>query len=119
MTNSKFDIDSIVSSYREAFAPVVRAQTEGLKTLERLARYQLAVAGDYLDWGVAQAKVGTSAKTAADVVGQQTDLNSKLGDKLRARAQEFSQIATETQGAVSQWFDQASAEVVEKVKKAA
>jgi Phasin protein len=112
MTNSKFDLDSIVSSYREAFAPVVRAQQEGLKTIERLARYQLAVAADFLDWGVAQAKVGTSAKTAAD-------LNSKLGDKLRARAQEFSQIATETQGAVSQWFDQTSAEVVEKVKKAA
>jgi hypothetical protein len=42
-----------------------------------------------------------------------------LSERLRARAQEFSQIASETQGAVSQWFNQASAEVVRKTKKAA
>ena len=39
--------------------------------------------------------------------------------ELRARAEEFSQIASETQGVVSQWFDETSAKVVESVKKAA
>jgi phasin family protein len=119
MTDRKFDLGSISTSFRDAFAPILRAQQEGLKTVERLARYQFAVAGDYLDWGIAQAKVGTSANTAAEAVGQQTELNSELGDKLRAHTREFGQIATESQGAVSQWFDQSSAEVVEKVKKAA
>ena len=119
MADRKFDIDSAISSFRDSFAPALRAQQEGLKTFERLARYQLAVAGDYLDWALAQSKVGVAAKTVSEAVAQQSELNTKLGDKLRARAQEFSQIATETQGAMTQWFDQTSAEVVEKVKKAA
>jgi phasin family protein len=119
MATGKFDFDSIISSFRDTYAPFVRAQQEGLKTVERLVRYQLAVTGDYLDWSVAQAKVGINAKTTSDVVSQQSELNSRFGDKLRARAQEFSQIATETQGAMTQWFDQTSAEVVDKVKKAA
>lgn len=46
-------------------------------------------------------------------------MNLSLSDKLRARAEEFSQIATETQGAVSQWIDETSAKVAETVKKAA
>jgi phasin family protein len=119
MTTGKFDLDTLMNSFRDNYAPFLRAQHEGLKTVERLVRYQLTVAGDYLDWSVAQAKVGINAKTAADVVSQQTELNGRFGDKLRTRAHEFSQIATETQGAMTQWFDQTSAEVAEKVKKAA
>jgi phasin family protein len=119
MADRRFDIDSLLSSFRDTYAPFVRAQHEGLKTVERLVRYQLAIAGDYLDWSVAQAKVGINAKSTSEIVTQQSELNSRFGDKLRARAQEFSQIATETQGAMSQWFDQTTAEVADKVKKAA
>jgi hypothetical protein len=114
MTDHKFDLDSVLNTYRDTFAPVVKVQQKGLQTLERLARYQFAVAGDYLDWSIAHANVGVTSNNLADGVAKHTELNSRLGDKLRARAQEFSQIANETQGAVSQWFNQAGAEVVRK-----
>jgi hypothetical protein len=68
---------------------------------------------------LAQAKASVGPKSAADLIGQQTTLNQSFSDKLRARAEEFSHIATETQGAVSQWFDETSAKVAETVKKAA
>jgi hypothetical protein len=98
---------------------VYTAQQNSLKTLERLARYQLSVAGDYLDWTLSLAKTSAEPKSVADLVGQQTSINSSFSDKLRARAEEFTQIASETQGAVTQWFDDASAKVAESVKKAA
>lgn len=119
MTERKFDIDNLIHSMRDTYAPFVRAQQEGLRTIERLARYQLAVAADYLDWSIAQAKLGANAKSAAEIVSQQSELNGRFGEKLRARAQEFSQIASESQGAMTHWFDQTAAEVAEKVKKAA
>ena len=106
-------------AYKDAFAPVMKAQQEGFKTVERLARYQFAVAGDCLDWSLAQANAVVHTKSVAELVGQQTDLNSRLSDKLRARTEEFSQIATETQGAVTQWFDATAAKVAETAKKAA
>ena len=119
MTQPTFDFTALFDNYRQAFAPVFTAQQNGLKTLERLARYQFAVAGDYLDWTLSHAKANVEPKSVADLVGKQTALNTSFNDKLRARAEEFTQIASETQGAVSQWFDDASAKVADSVKKAA
>ncbi len=119
MTDRTFDFSNLFNTYRDAFAPVLRAQQEGFKTFERLARYQFAVAGDYLDWSLAQAGAAVHTKSAADLVGQQTELNTRLGDKLRTRAEEFSQIATQTQGVVTQWIDATTTKVAESVKKAA
>jgi phasin family protein len=119
MTNQKFDIDSALNTFRETFGPVFKVQQKGVQALERLARYQFAVAGDYLDWTLAHAQVGVTSSSLTEGVAQHTELNSRLSAKLRARAQELSQIATETQGEVSHWFNQTSAEVVRKARKAA
>jgi len=72
MTQPTFDFSTLFETYKSAMAPVFRAQQEGLKTLERLARYQFAVAGDYLDWSLAQAKVNVGPKSPADLLGQHT-----------------------------------------------
>ena len=119
MTQPTFDFTTLFDTYRQTIAPVITAQQNYLKTLERLARYQFAVAGDYLDWSLSHAKASVEPKSVADLVGKQTALNTTFGDKLRARAEEFTQIASETQGAVSQWFDHTGAKFSESVKKAA
>jgi hypothetical protein len=119
MTQKTLDFTALFDTYRQAFAPVIAAQQNGLKTLERLARYQFAVAGDYLDWTLSHVKTGAEPKSVADLVSQQTALNTSFSDKLRARAEEFTQIASETQGNVTKFFDEAGAKVVETAKKAA
>jgi hypothetical protein len=119
MTQKGFDLNTLFDSYRDALAPVFKAQQEGLKAIERLARYQFAVAGDYLEWSLSQAKASVGPKSAADLLSETSELTTKFGEKLRARRDEFSQIATETQGAMSQWIGETSAKVVDKVKKAA
>ena len=68
---------------------------------------------------MSHAKASVEPKSVADLVGKQTALNTSFGDKLRARAEEFTQIASETQGAASQWFEDTSAKVAQSVKKAA
>jgi phasin family protein len=113
------DLNAILESYRQAFAPAIAAQQSGLKTLERLARYQFAVAGDYLDWSLAMAKAATTPKSTADLVSQQVNLNTSFAEKLRGRAEEFTQIATETQDTVAKFMDEAGAKVVETAKRAA
>ena len=119
MTQPTFDFTALFDTYRQAFAPILSAQQNGLKTLERLARYQYAVSGDFLEWSLSHAKAGVEPKSVADFVGQQAALNTSFSDKLRARAEEFKKIADETQGGVKQWFDEASAKVAESAKKAA
>ena len=119
MTQKTFDFTALFDTYRQAFAPVIAAQQTGLQTLERLARYQFAVAGDYLDWTLSQVKTTAEPKSVADLVSQQSALNSSFSDKLRARAEEFTQIASESQAHVTQWFDDARAKVTETATKAA
>jgi hypothetical protein len=121
MTESTFDPKSILETYRSAFAPVIKAQQEGVNALDRVGRYQYAVAGDYLEWSLAQAKLALGAQTPADFFTKQVELTTALSEKLRARAQEFTALATEAQAnftaAVKETTDKAQASFTAAVKE--
>src|ERR1700736_919061 len=97
MSESSFDPKAIFETYRNAFAPVLKAQQEGITAVDRVGRYQYAVAGDYLEWSLAQAKAALGAQTPADFVAKQAELTTALSEKLRARAQEFIALASDSQ----------------------
>ena len=71
MSDISFDPKSIFESYRNAFAPALKAQQEGVKALDRVGRYQYAVAGDYLEWSLAQAKALLDAQSPTELVSKQ------------------------------------------------
>ncbi len=102
MNDTTFDPKSILETYRNAFAPAVKAQQEGVKAVDRMSRYQYAVAGDYLEWSLAQAKLALAAQTPADFFSKQTELTTALSEKLRARTQELATIASETQASFTE-----------------
>jgi len=95
-----------LDTYKDTFASFSKAQHEGLRALERFARFQYAVAGDVLEAGLAQAKatlgmradIGTQA--IAELPERQAELSTKLSEKIRERAQEFSTLAAEVQESV-------------------
>jgi phasin family protein len=119
MTDTTFDPKAIFESYRNAFAPALKAQQEGVKALDRLSRYQYAVAGDYLEWSLAQAKAALSAQSPADFVSKQVELTTVLSEKLRARAQEFVTLATDAQTSFTEVVNETTAKVVAEPKKKA
>jgi phasin family protein len=117
MNDSTFDPKAIFETYRNAFAPAVKGQQESLKALDRAGRYQYAVAGDYLEWSLAQAKAALSAQTPAEFVSKQVELTTALSEKLRARAQEFVTLATDTQTGLTEVVNDATAKVAELSRK--
>ena len=119
MNQSLFDPKTILDSYRSALAPVVKAQEESIKAFDRVGHYQYAVAGDYLEWSLAQAKAALAAQTPAEFVAKQVELTTALSEKLRARAQEFVTLATDKQATFKQVVTEATANVVEATKKKA
>jgi phasin family protein len=119
MSDTTFDPKTILEAYRKTFAPTTKAQQEGVKVIDRVGRYQYAVAGDYLEWTLAQAKAVAAAQTPTDFVSKQMELANALGEKLRARSQEFVTLATEAQTNFSQAVSEAAAKVAEVTKKAA
>lgn len=117
MNTSTFDPKTILDSYRTAFAPVLKAQQAGIKSIDRLGHYQYAVAGDYLEWSLAQAKAALAAQTPAEFVSKQVELTTALSAKLRARAQEFVTLATDAQNSFNEVVTEATTKVAEVSKK--
>ena len=76
MTDTTFDPKTIFETYRSALAPALKVQQESVKALDRVGRYQYAVAGDYLEWSLAQAKAALGAQTPADFVSKQVELTT-------------------------------------------
>jgi hypothetical protein len=119
MTDRTFDPNSWLDAYRESFASVHKSQEEGFKAVERFARFQYAVVGDCLEAGIAQTQAALAAKTLPDLLNKQTELGSKLGEKLRARAQEFATLTSEVQGSVAAFATEAATRATPSAKKAA
>jgi|ERR1700678_2235886 phasin family protein len=119
MSDFTFDPKALFATYRDAFAPALKSQQEGVKTLDRLGRYQYAVAGDFLEWSMAQAKAAVAAQTPSDFVSKQVELSTALGEKLRTRAREFVTLVTDAQTGITAAVNDATAKVVEATKKKA
>jgi hypothetical protein len=117
MNDSNFDPKTILESYRSAFAPVLKSQEEGVKILDRVGRYQYAVAGDYLEWSLAQAKAALGSKSPADFVTKQVELTTALSEKLRARAQEFVTLASESQASFADAMKETTNKFADETKK--
>jgi phasin family protein len=118
MTDRTFDPSAMIAAARDAFAPVIKAQHEGFKTVERLARLQYAVAGDVLESGLARVHATFAASTPSELINKQTELHSQLVDKLRARAEEFAAVTSEIQTKFSQLGNEVSAKAVPARKAA-
>ena len=118
MTDQTFDPTTVLTATREAFAPVLKAQQEGFKALERLARLQYAVAGDVLESGLARVNATFVATTASELLNKQTELTGQLVDKLRARADEFATVTSEIQTKMGQFGTEIAAKAVPARKAA-
>jgi len=118
MTDRTFDPTTLINATREAFAPVLKAQQEGFKTFERLARLQYAMAGDVLESSLARVHAGFVAKDGSELMSKQSDLHNQLVEKMRERMQEFSTVTSEIQAKFSQLGNEIAAKAV-PVRKAA
>ncbi|HYB66418.1 MAG TPA: phasin family protein [Steroidobacteraceae bacterium] len=118
MIDKTFDPNTLINATREAFAPVLKAQQEGFKTFERLARLNYAVAGDMLESSLARVQASFAATTASELMSKQSELHSQLVEKLRERAQEFSTVTSEIQAKFSQMGNEFAAKAVHARKAA-
>ena len=118
MTDRTFDTNHMLVAAREAFAPMLKAQQEGFKTIERLARLQYAVAGDVLEAGFARVNAAFVAGTPSELLNKHTELNTQFVDKLRARAEEFATVTSEIQAKFSQLGSEIAAKAVPARKAA-
>jgi Phasin protein len=118
MNDRTFDSNAMIAAAREAFAPVLKAQQEGFKTLERLARLHYAVAGDVLESGIARVNASFGAASPSELFTKHNEINTQLVDKLRTRAEEFATVTSEIQTRFTQLGTELAAKAVPTRKAA-
>jgi hypothetical protein len=106
----------VLDACRRALAPTFQ---EALKAIERFSRYQYSVAGDYLEWGVAQASANLTFGTPAEQVVSQTAVSTQFAERLQGRVQEFVNLAGETRASFNQLLGEATATLAETIKQSA
>jgi len=114
-----YDPNAWFDACRSAFAPLLRTQEEYIKSMDRIARLQYAVAGDVLESSLGQAHVVLEAKSPGDYLAKSTELGVKLGEKLRTRTQELVSATVEAQGSVTRMAGDVGSRPAESAKKAA
>jgi hypothetical protein len=119
MNDTTFDPKTIFETYRNALAPALKVQQEGVTALERVGRYQHAIAGDYLEWSLAQAKAAVGAQTPAEFISRQLELGTALSERLRTRAQEFVKLATDSQTSMSDAVNESVSRAAAETKRKA
>jgi hypothetical protein len=98
MTERNYDLNAWFETYQDTFASITKAQQDGLRALERFARFNYA--------GLAQtrAALGVRASAGTQVIAEllqkQSEIGAQLNEKMKARAQEFSSLAAEVQQSV-------------------
>jgi hypothetical protein len=112
-----FEPSAVFESGRSAVAPALRAQQEAFEALGRFGRYQCAVAGDYFEWSVAQARAIFAPGTPAEHIASQTTLATQFGEKLQGRVREFMSLASETRATFNELVGDATARYAETIKR--
>ena len=118
MTDRIFDPNAMIAAAREAFAPVFKAQQEGFRAIERLARLQYAFAGDVLDSGLARVHAAFQSSNPTELLNKQTELTTQFVEKLRARAEEWASFTSEVQTKITQLGNEMAAKAVPSKKAA-
>lgn len=118
MNDRAFDPNAWFEAYRDALGPVYKAQQEGIKTFERFARFNFAVAGDCLDSGLAHAQAAVAARNPTELVGRGAELNTQLGEKLCGRVQELMSITTDAQSSFAHFAGETASRAASQAQTA-
>jgi len=119
MYQPTFDFHAFVDASRKAFAPAVKFNELTLQGFERVARQQLAFAGEVLDYSLQQWQLAGSARDFNDLAARQIELSTQFAERATQRSQDLIKLSSEHQAQLSKWFDQTVTESTQVAKKAA
>ena len=97
------------------FEPAQQFNAMFAANLEKLARFQYELAGDWLQLGLDQLNATVKAKDLGTLASRQSEIAGKFVEKASLRQQEFTKLSTDAQAALARWVEDAT----DKAAKAA
>jgi phasin family protein len=103
------DFSAHLEFAQRAAAPIGRMNELAVRNVERMARLQYDMAGDWLQFGLAQMHATVEARDVGSLLSRQAEIASQFVDKLARRQQDLARLSTEAQADAARWFDESSA----------
>ena len=98
-------------------APLLRFNELSARAFERAAHFQYEVAGDALNFALANLHTSTQAKDVPSLLQKSAELANQYVEKQAQRSQDLVKLAGEYQAEFTQWFDKLTTELPAKVVK--
>lgn len=119
MTSQTFDFNQFVDASKKAFAPAMKLNELSLQGFERVARQQLAFAGEVLEYSLQQMQLAHTVRDINELSTRQIELSTQFAERAKQRSQDLIKLGSEQQAEMSKWFDQTVSESTKAAKKAA
>jgi hypothetical protein len=117
MANPNAEINAFLEASQKAVAPLLRLNELSARAVERAARFQYEVAGDALNFALANLHTSTQAKDVPSLLQKSAELANQYVEKQAQRSQDLVKLAGEYQAEFTQWFDKLTTELPAKVVK--
>ena len=109
MAKKHEDFSAHLKFAQRAAAPIGRLNELTARNVERMARLQYDMAGDWLQFGLAQMHATVEARDVGSLLSRQAEIASQFVDKLARRQQDLARLSAEAQADAARWFDESSA----------
>jgi phasin family protein len=103
------DFGGYLEFAQRAAAPLGRMNELAVRNVERMARLQYDMAGDWLQFGLAQMHATVEARDLGSLLSRQAEIASQFVEKISRRQQDLARLSTEAQADAARWIDETSA----------
>ena len=117
MANPNAEINAFLEASQKAMAPLLRFNELSARAVERAARFHYDVAGDALNFALANLHTSTQAKDVPSLLQKSAELANQFVERQTQRSQDLVKLAGEYQAEFTQWFDKLTTELPAKAMK--
>jgi phasin family protein len=109
MARKNDDFTSYLDFAQRAAAPMTRLNELAVRNVERVARLQYDMAGDWMQFALAQMHAAVEAKDVGGLLSRQAEVAGAFVERLSGRQRDLARLSTDAQADAARWFDETSA----------
>ena len=109
MSANPEESDTPLDFARRAAAPFARMNALAVRNVERLARLQYDLAGDWMRFAIDQVQATVTAGDLGTLLSRQAAITGQFVEKATRRQQDLARISAETQADFTGWIVESTA----------
>jgi phasin family protein len=103
------DLSTYLDFARRAAAPVARLNELAARNVERTARLQYDLIGDWMQFAIDQMHATVTARDVGTLLSRQAEITGQFVEKASRRQQDLARMSADSQADFARWVDESTA----------